>query len=111
MDAVSLQFNPADPTAWRDRLVHGSAPESVRLAAAAQEFEGILLRQYLSEALEPVTEGGKLFGGSNNPVYGYLVTDALASGVGSSGVFGFSNLLQAQFARADHDNDTQSEIP
>jgi Rod binding domain-containing protein len=108
MDAVTLQFNPADPAAWRERLVHGAAPEAERLAATSQEFEALLLRQYLSEALRPMTENGTFFGG-NNQVYSYLVTDALARGLSSGGVFGFSSLLQAQLAGArdsDHDNDT-----
>jgi flagellar protein FlgJ len=110
MDASPLQFNPADPQAWRDRLVHGSAPEAERLAATTREFEALLLRQYLNEALKPLTSGGPGLGG-DNAVYGYLVTDALANGLSSSGVFGFSNILQAQVAGAtgtdnDHTNHT-----
>jgi Rod binding domain-containing protein len=109
MDAAFLQFNPAEPMAWRERLVEGSAPEAVRLAAAAQEFEAVLLRQYLSEALKPMTENGTLFGGSNQ-VYSYLITDSLARGLSTGGVFGFSNLLQAQLAGArDNDHDTNSD--
>jgi hypothetical protein len=107
MDAVTLQFNPADPHAWSDRLVHGTAPETERLAAATREFEAILLRQYLSEALRPLTQGGPGMGGGN-AVYGYLATDALASGLSSSGVFGFSSLLQAQVADASGSNDELS---
>lgn len=102
-----LSFNPADPGAWRDRMVHGAAPESQRLDAASREFEAMLLRQYLSEALKPVTDSGAVLG-ANNPVYGYLVTDALATGLSDGGVFGFSNLLQAQVAgtpQKDHQDD------
>jgi hypothetical protein len=106
---AALQFNAADPTAWRDRLVHGAAPEAERLAAATREFEAVLLRQYLSEALKPMTKGGAVLGG-NNAVYGYLVNDALANGLTSGGdVFSFSHLLQAQLAGAaasNHDDTT-----
>jgi Rod binding domain-containing protein len=109
MDASALQFNSADPAAWRDRLVHGNAPESEKLAATTREFESMLLRQYLGEALKPLTKGGTMFG-SQNPVYGYLITDSLASGLSSGGVFGFSNLMQAQLAGAGtHDHDTTSK--
>ena len=109
MDAASLQFNPADPMEWRERLVQGGAPEALRLAAAAQEFEAVLLRHYLSEALRPVTESGALFGG-NNQVYSYLITDSLARGLSAGGVFGFSSLLQAQLAGdRDIDHDEHSD--
>lgn len=111
MDATALQFNAADPAAWRDRLVHGSAPEGERLAAVSKEFEAVLLRQYLSEAMKPLSKDGNTFGGSNS-VYGYMITDALASGLSSSGVFGFSNLMQAQLSHAlpstQHDDSTKT---
>ncbi len=110
MDAVTLQFNPADPQAWSDRLVHGAAPEAERLAAVTREFEAILLRQYLGEALKPLTKGGPGMGGGN-AVYGYLVTDALASSLSSSGVFGFSHLLQAQVAGGSSSNDELTHDP
>lgn len=111
MDALSLQFNPADPTAWRERLVHGAAPEAERLGAATREFEAILLRQYLGEALKPLTSGGPGLGG-NNAVYGYLVTDALASSMAASGVFGFSSLMQAQVASAtSSQDDLTNDLP
>lgn len=106
MDATALQFNQADPAAWRDRLVNGSAPESERLGAVSREFESILLRQYLGEALKPLTKGGESLG-SGNAIYGYMITDALANSLSASGTFGFSNLMQAQLAgpaTLDHDD-------
>ncbi len=110
MDAASLQFNPADPGAWRERMVNGSAPEGERLASVSKEFESVLLRQYLSEAMKPLTKGGDMFGG-NNAIYGYMITDALANGLSQSGVFGFSNLMQAQLSSAapsNHDDPTDT---
>ncbi|MGH8018580.1 MAG: hypothetical protein ACREIA_09855 [Opitutaceae bacterium] len=110
MDASLLSFNAADPAAWRDRMVQGGAPEAEKLQAATREFEAILLRQYLSEALKPLTEGQGSFG-SSNPVYGYMITNSLASSLSQGGVFGFSNLLQAQVAGAStNDNDTNNDI-
>jgi len=104
MDVSALQFNAADPQAWGERLVHGAASEGERIAAATQEFEAVLLRQYLNDALKPLTKGGPGMGG-NNAVYGYLINDALASGLTKGGVFGFSNLMQAQLTRATGSND------
>ena len=111
MDAAAFQFNAADPMAWKDRLVNGSAPETERVAAATREFEAVLLRQYLNEAMKPLSNGGPGMGGSN-AVYGYLVNDALATGLTRGGVFGFSNLLQAQVARpnAQHDDNANANL-
>jgi len=110
MDIAALQFNAADPAAWRDRMMEGSTPESVRFTAAAHEFEAVLLRQYLSEALKPMTKEGTLFG-ANNQVYGYLITDSLASGLAAQGTFGFSNLMQAQLSRApENDHELTSDL-
>ena len=110
MDASTLQFNPADPSAWRERVLNSTAPESERLTATTREFESVLLRQYLTEALKPIAQGEGLLG-SSSPVYGYLITDALANGLSSSGVFQFSNLLRAQLAGAagtQDDKDTNT---
>lgn len=104
MDVTSLQFNSADPSAWGDRLVHGAAPEAERLGAVTREFEAMLLRQYLGEALKPLTPDGATLGGGSS-VYGYMITDTLASSLSASGVFGFSNLMQAQAAHAAGSND------
>ena len=109
MDASSLQFDAADPMAWRDRLVEGAAPETVRLAAVSQEFEAVLLRQYLSEALKPVTKDGGLFA-AGNQVYGYLITDALARSLSGGSVFGFSTLMQAQLAGALENHENESDL-
>ncbi len=71
--------------------------EEAKLASAAGEFEALLLRQYLTEALKPLTENGASFGG-NSPVYGYFITDTLASSLSQSGAFNYSSLIQAQLA-------------
>jgi flagellar protein FlgJ len=111
MDAAALKFNAADPGAWRERMVHGPAPEKERLAAVSKEFESVLLRQYLSEAMKPLTKGGDAFGGDNG-IYGYMITDALANGLSQDGVFGFSNLMQAQLSSASPSNhDDHNDTP
>lgn len=105
MDISALHFNAADPAAWRERIVQGTAAEGTRFTAAAREFEAVLLRQYLAEALKPTTGEGTLFG-ANNQIYGYLITDALATSLAAEGTFGFTNLMQARHAgssESDHE--------
>ncbi len=61
------------------------------LARAAQQFESILLRQFLSESMKSLAQGGE--GGQ---VYGYMITDSLANSLADSGGLGLSSVLQAQ---------------
>ena len=97
MEASIIPFNTANPLAWKDAVLSENRSEEAKLATASAEFETLLLRQYLTEALKPLTEGGATFGGSS-PVYGYFITDTLATSLSQSGAFGYSNLIQAQLA-------------
>ena len=97
MEAPHLQFNAADPLQWKERVLSDHRSEEAKLASASAEFEALLLRQFLTEALKPMTEGGDTFGGTS-PVYGYFITDTLATSLSQSGAFGYSNLIQAQLA-------------
>ena len=97
MEAPHLQFNAADPLLWKERVLADGRYEEAKLASASAEFESLLLRQFLTEALKPLTESGATFGGSN-PVYGYFITDTLATSLSESGAFGYSSLIQAQLA-------------
>jgi len=64
-----------------------------KLADAAQQFEGILLRQFLSESMKPLLQGG-----TGGQVYGYLITESLANSMVKAGGLGLSSVLQAQFS-------------
>jgi Rod binding domain-containing protein len=97
MEAPHLQFNAADPLLWKERVLSDHRSEEAKLASASAQFEAILLKQFLSEALKPLTESGDTFGGKN-PVYGYFITDTLATSLSESGAFGYSSLIQAQLA-------------
>jgi len=109
MEAHPLQFNAADPFRWKEMVLAEDRPEESKLATASVEFEALLLRQFLSEALKPLTENGDSFGGKN-PVYGYFITDTLATSLSESGAFGYSNLIQAQLAsRPSASNETTDD--
>lgn len=68
-----------------------------KVAKAAQNFEAILLRQFLSESMQPMLQGGP--GGQ---VYGYLITESLADSMSKAGGLGLSSILQAQFSKGSH---------
>lgn len=64
--------------------------------AAAEQFEAILVRQLLGEALKPMfgaEAGGKAPG---SDVYQYLVTDVVAQSVAQGGGLGIAKMLVPQ---------------
>lgn len=69
---------------------------SDQVAAAAGQFEAILLRQFLQDSV------GKIMGGHDSGpqggVYGYLLTDVLASKLAEGGGLGLSRVLQQQLS-------------
>jgi Rod binding domain-containing protein len=78
-----VSANPAEPVL--------NPRGSTKLAEAAQGFESIMLRQFLSESMKPLLQGGP-----SGQVYGYLLTDSLASSLSKGGGLGLSSVLQAQ---------------
>lgn len=67
---------------------------------AAESFEAIILRQLLTPTIEPLMSGG--LGGSQGPasgggsVYGYMLTDTLATSLSKGGGFGLANMIEKQ---------------
>lgn len=61
-----------------------------------EQFEAILLRQFLSESMKPLLQEGHA-----GQVYGYLLTDSLAASVASAGGLGLRSILQAQLPSND----------
>jgi Rod binding domain-containing protein len=70
-----------------------------KIAKAAQQFEGVLLRQILSESMKPLLENG-----AGGQVYGYFLTTSLAESIGKSGGLGLGHVLQAQLSKGKHDH-------
>jgi len=73
-------------------------PKGEKLGKACDQFEGILVRQILSEGLKPMLAkplGGEATGAG---MYDYMLTDTLANGIAGKNSMGISHLLQTQLA-------------
>jgi len=78
-----------------------ASPSPTQIKAAAQQFEAIILRQLLTPAIEPLMSHGlggdsKQNGGGGGGIYGYLVTDVLATSLSKGGGLGLSRMLEKQ---------------
>ena len=78
-------------------IAAGKPETSAKGAEAARQFEGILLRQFLSESMKPLLEGG-----AGGQVYGYLLTESLSSSLVKGGGLGLTSIIQAQFSQQPH---------
>lgn len=71
--------------------VQTTRPEDIE--QASRQFESILVRQFLTESMGPLLEGG-----ATGEVFGYLLTDSLANSISQAGGLGFSSVIQAQLS-------------
>jgi flagellar protein FlgJ len=78
---------------------------------AAQQFEAILLRQFLTPAIQPMMGGNSVdgsdgsdggeggSGGEAGGVYSFLLTDVLANAMSQGGGLGLAGILKRQFTK------------
>jgi len=76
-----------------------SQNDPAKIAQAAQQFEGILLRQILNESMKPLLQNGP-----GAQVYGYFLTGSLADSIGKAGGLGLGHVLQAQLTNGKDDH-------
>ncbi len=101
----------ADASAVAQTRANGT-PSREEVRKVAQQFEAIIIRQLLTPAIEPVMNGslGGAAGGGGGGVYGYMLTDALATNLSQGSGMGLAPLLEKQLSpRAASDVVTSSQ--
>ena len=71
-----------------------SMPQSEQIKAAAGQFEAIILRQMLEDSVGKLAGGEKSGGG----MYGYMMTDVLATKLTEGGGLGLAKIFQQQLS-------------
>lgn len=110
MDVPAIASLGANPHQLKE-LVLSRNPSSSASKEVTTQFEALLLRQYLKDALKPVFGGGflKETGGAHD-MYRYFFTDAIAEGIARGGGLGLSNILQQQIKQfSDHGDDQSTD--
>ena len=106
---TALSAQPVDTAALRqDRLAAATLAKggnAKALAALSQEqqvkkvagqFESILLRQFLQDSVGKIMGGES--GGTAGSMYGFMLTDVLASKLSEGGGMGLSSVIQKQLS-------------
>lgn len=83
-------------SSWKEQMLTKGTSREEQMQQLGAEFEGILLRQFLDNALKPMDPENGYFGSGSTPMYEHLIKDSLASSITKSGSLGFSSVLQAQ---------------
>jgi Rod binding domain-containing protein len=73
--------------------------EQEKVAELARQFEGVMVRQMLREARQPMLESAPEGGSSDTRAYDDMVTDRMAEAITRGGGFGVASSLQAQLLR------------
>lgn len=95
MDPITTAPTALDSMQWKKSMRDGQMGEQQQIDEAAKQFEGILMRQFLDEALKTADgEGGLL--GSSIPMYDHIIKDTLATSITKGTSLGLSSVLQAQ---------------
>lgn len=92
-----------------------SSRDPAAIKKAAGQFEAIIIRQLLGPTIEPIMNGGLGgTGGSGGSIYGYMLTDALASSLSKGGGLGLGTMLEKQLTphapRVDNKNDGNTAV-
>lgn len=95
MDVTTTAMSGLTGQSWKEQMLNGDTSRKEQVEQLAGEFEGVLLRQFLDEALKPMDPENGYFGTGSMPMYEHLIKDSLASSITKSGSLGFSSVLQA----------------
>jgi len=72
-----------------------------KVAAVSDQFESVLVKQFLKEALKPMFKGVFNEDGGAHRMYRHFFTDAISESIASGGGFGVSTILQQQLQTSD----------
>jgi Rod binding domain-containing protein len=87
---------------------HGARPAVADKKQAAAQFEAIIIRQLLEPVLKPAMSSLGGAGGSGSEIYGYMLTDAMATQLSQGGGLGLANVLEKEFNGATHKQEPTS---
>jgi Rod binding domain-containing protein len=80
-------------------VVHSkNKTESEKTKFVSEQFESVLVKQFLNDALKPMFKGVFNEDSEGHRLYRHFFTDALSESIAQGGGFGVSSILQQQLA-------------
>jgi Rod binding domain-containing protein len=90
----SSQYVGMDTSMLMEMAQSRHASEQQKAAAVSGQFESLLVKQYLKQALKPMFKGIFNENGGASGMYRHMFTDAMAESIAQGGGFGISSMLQ-----------------
>jgi len=90
----SSQYVGMDTSMLMEMAHSRHASEKQKAAAVSGQFESLLVKQYLKQALKPMFKGIFNENGGASGMYRHMFTDAMAESIAQGGGFGISSMLQ-----------------
>jgi len=94
--AVSQQFVSLDPNSLKELVGSKNATAEQKNAVVSQQFESVLVKQFLNDALKPMFKGVFNEESEGHRLYKHFFTDAISESIAKGGGFGISSILQQQ---------------
>lgn len=98
MDVIQPNQSPVmlNPSDWQGLLQMDRYSEKQKLEITAGEFESILMRQYLKEAMKPMIKGALNETGVSHEIYRGYYTDIMAHSLTKGNGIGISSVILSQ---------------
>ena len=97
-DGIGKQYVGMDSSMLMEMAHSKHISEKQKAAAVSQQFESVLVKQFLKEALKPMFKGVFNEDGNAHRMYRHFFTDVISESIASGGGFGISTLLQQQLS-------------
>ena len=93
---VGKQYVGMDSSMLMEMAHSKNTTHNQKVAAVSDQFESVLLKQFLKEALKPMFKGVFNEDGGAHRMYRHFFTDSISESIASGGGFGVSSILQQQ---------------
>ena len=110
-ESVGKQYVGMDSSMLMEMAHSKHTTHAQKVAAVSDQFESVLVKQFLKEALKPMFKGVFNEDGGAHRMYRHFFTDAISESIASGGGFGVSTILQQQLQnKGDSNNSVKEEI-
>ena len=101
-ESVGKQYVGMDSSMLMEMAHSKHTSHDQKVAAVSDQFESVLVKQFLKEALKPMFKGVFNEDGGAHRMYRHFFTDAISESIASGGGFGVSTILQQQLQSEDN---------
>ena len=85
-----------DSSSLQELVKSQNASVSQKNEVVSQQFESVMIKQFLNDALKPMFKGVFNEEGEGHRLYRHFFTDAISESIAKGGGFGISSILQQQ---------------